>query len=94
MAKYSHINAPTNTLIWGCFYTEIIKCKPVQGKIHNKQFVIYRRDGTPKFNGRVYIGERKYADTYEECVEVYNKMIDNEIDRLKNCVVRCEEDRI
>jgi len=90
-----------NTPIWACAYKEsesnkslILNCKPVRGEItEDEKFIEY------KSNGRlsrkiVYADSRKYADTYEECVELYNSLVQERIDGLLNIISYAKKDFI
>ena len=70
-------------------------CKPIKGRImdsaFSKKFYEYKKDGkTLKTNG-VNIESRCYADTYEEAVDGFNRLVKNRIKSLKNEIRRLED---
>ena len=82
-----------------------LKKKPVKGKIlytgendswTNKkiyEFREFKKDGTLK-NTKVNADSRMYADTYEECVELYNSLIDEEIKRAEEVIEEHKKQKI
>lgn len=81
-------------------------CKPVLGIVTTGRFNSGYRSNTVQWftpigaNERlqtsktVSIGARKYADTYEECVELYNLLVRNEIARFQEVVDESSKDII
>lgn len=66
-------------------------CKPVKGVVVKCEerykygdFYILKRDGTPRKSGGVCTSSRHFARTYEECVEIYNQLIRNKMEKLKS----------
>lgn len=57
------------------------KQEPVKGIIHDRCFHVLKQDGTPRANG-VSTYSRDFAETYEECVEIYNRRIGEKINKL------------
>lgn len=58
-------------------------CKPVKGKIHNGFFFEYKKDSVNLKKNGVRASSRYFADTYEEAVVGYNKLIDERINKLE-----------
>lgn len=46
------------------------------------------------FSKRVEMSSRKYADTYEKCVELYNGLIDDEVNKHKEIINELESYKI
>lgn len=46
------------------------------------------------FSKRVEMRSRKYADTYEKCVELYNGLIDDEVNKHKEIINELESYKI
>lgn len=59
-------------------------------------FIPFRKgsDTTLAKSKQVSIYARVYADTYEECVELYNELIQEKIDWFQNKIKKIEEDFI
>lgn len=102
--KYTYENVPLNTPIWACAYNVnndtshkyLIK-KPVlgiAGEYNPRYFYELKKDGTPKKSSKVYCTSREYADTYEECVELYNSLIDKEIKRAEEIIKEHKKQKI
>ena len=107
---YMSDNVPLNTVVWACAYSTndseksmALRKKPVQGIVtptennfrwRSKEFTELKKNGELKKSSRVYADSRRYADTYEECVELYNSLVNNQINRLKALIAKCEEDLI
>lgn len=60
----------------------------------NKIFMKIGRGGKLVKSSSISLLSRKYADTYEECVEVYNDIIDKRIELLKEYIEKSENDKI
>lgn len=60
----------------------------------DKVFMRLVRNDKPVKSSAVSLSARKYADTYEECVEIYNSLIDNRINHLKEAIKKSESDKI
>lgn len=94
----SHKNKP----IWACAYelqgnknkNGLIQ-KPVQGEIYGEGYRIYfapyKKSSKSLAKSKEVLAEysRYYADTYEECVELYNSLINEKImyfwQRMREC---------
>lgn len=61
------------------------KQEPVKGVIEDRYFYVLKKDGEPRANG-VSTYARTFANTYEECVEIYNKKITDKIIKLSNVI--------
>ncbi len=69
------------------------RCKPVKGVIHNNHFHELKKSGTPK-GSSVSLWARDFADTYEECVEIYNRKIGEKINKLCGVVKELRKELI
>ena len=96
-----------NTLVWACAYSTndteksmALKKKPVLGKLMgtgygcSTQFYEVNKKGEIKKSGSVYPYSRQYADTAQECIQLYNRLVMNQINFLKNLITDCEGDFI
>ncbi|RHB42190.1 hypothetical protein DW886_16870 [Enterocloster aldenensis] len=105
--KYmSDIGKITEKEIWACAYKEDpengsmrLKCLPTKGILLRKngysvKFVPLKTDGTLRKSGDVCAGSRKYADTYEECKELYNELIQDYIDQLEHRIDEAKKEFI
>lgn len=92
---YNWHTVPVNTRVWGCNYTlnsykdaPNYKQEPVLGMVIKRKwdshFVELKKDGSQKKSGMVYYQARVYADTYEECVTLYNSLIQDCIVELQS----------
>lgn len=106
MAKYQNKYAipasAKNRPIWACAYDvdndtgrSRLKQLPAKGIIQkdgrHETFYLLKKDGTPRANG-VNASARCYADTYEECVEIYNDLVNERIKLLQNLLQETKED--
>ena len=66
------------------------KCKRWTGKL----FFRLNKEGKPIKSSAVSLSARKYADTYEECVEIYNSLVNERIEYLKSIIKKAEDDII
>ena len=90
-----------NTPIWACAYQAnsknsglIYKCEPVQGEIDlGGKFHKYKRN-RKLASSEVSADSRAYADTYEECLELYNELVQNRIDELNRIIEHTKKDFI
>lgn len=87
--------------IWACAYKidnqtsrSILRQVPVQGEIMGDRFYVYKKDGTLRRTGDVWAGYRWYADTYEECVEAYNRLVNKRKEILLTKLAETEMDFI
>lgn len=99
----SHKNKP----IWACAYelqgdknkNGLIQ-KPVQGEIYGDgyrtYFAPYKKDSKTLTKSKAVLAEysRCYADTYEECVELYNSLVNKAIMYFWRRMGECAKDRI
>ena len=94
---YVEREVPRNKVVWAAGYVPadqkrfhmVIKQKPIRGIVagpYGAEFYPIRRDGSvsniPKFNVYQHI----FADTYEECVAEYNRLVQEEIARLEQSI--------
>lgn len=63
------------------------------GRVHTV-FYELKKDGDIKKSSKVHCISREYADTYEECVELYNSLIDEEIKRAKEVIEAHKKQKI
>lgn len=70
------------------------KCEPVKGIIKGRQFYVLKKDGTPRKSGAVSIWARRYTKTYEESVELYNRLITLKQENLRSIADGLESDKI
>lgn len=104
--KYTYKNVPLNKPIWACAYHvnnndmyNYLKREPVLGMVvgsyvsYLNPFHELNKKGEIKQKS-VQCCSREYADTYEECVELYNYLIDKEIERLEEVKEYHEQNRI
>jgi len=95
--KYKSTKAPKDKPIWACTYSEKTTCdikKPVYGMIIGSQFFEFEKNNIDLRKCGVSIYAREYADTYEECVELYNSLIMKEIEFLNVLIEDCKDDLI
>ena len=84
-----------------------LKQLPIRGMILDKRqagmnkpvysswvFAPLNKNGEPIKSRVVDIYSRHYANTYEECVEVYNGLVQARIDRLNEIIAECETHKI
>jgi len=92
---------PINVEIWGCAYstnntekTMALRKKPVKGIIkEDGRFYEFKKDSkTLKESGVINYTSRYYADTKEECVEIYNSLIDKQVSFLRSLLDKCIDD--
>ena len=87
---------PTNKDIWAFAYKEDeralnLMCKPVKGRIkEDKYFYEYKVNGRDLKKNGVTIYARLFADTYEEAVDGFNKLVKIRIKSLKDEVSKLE----
>lgn len=106
MVYYSQQNAPKQTPIWAFMYEHSsdkgknsLFSKPVKGEIIKKrftsEFVPYYKDTNAfRKSGNVNYLSRYYADTYEEAVEAFNQMIEDNISNLYEQINIIEKHKI
>lgn len=80
-----------------------LKCEPVQGMIlgrnkdtpwYNCEFAILKNSGEPRKSGRVGIEARRYTKSYEDCVILFNSIIDEKIEFLQEQISKLYEIKI
>lgn len=91
--------------LWACEYgynynrTEKALIQPpvygqiVKGKYYTS-FTILKKDGMPRTSGLVHVNSRHYADTKEECIELYNSLINERIKYLEKQIEELKLDLI
>lgn len=105
--KYTWENVPRDIPVWGCAYDvnndnmyNYLRKEPVLGivkDIRSKHFDIFyeiNKKGEIKKYSKVYVSSRQYADTYEECVELYNSLIDKALKNLEEVRKYHEQNKI
>lgn len=79
-------------------------CEPVYGEIVSTygdpedknipwfhcSFALLNKNGQPRKSGRVSLRARRFARTYEDCVQIYNSIIDEKVDYLKEKIYELE----
>lgn len=105
MARYDYESAPRDRDIWACAYTTTsteknmsFRREPVLGQIKGldgywAKFYEYKRNGQLKVKG-VSVNARIYTDTYEECVDLYNELIDKQIKKLEDLITENRNNKI
>ena len=108
--KYTWENVPKNVPVWGCAYDvnndnmyNYLRKEPVLGIVKENERNKYRtldvfyelnKKGEIKKSSKVYVYSRQYADTYEECVELYNSLIDKALKDLEEVKKYHEQNKI
>ena len=88
---------PKDKDIWAFAYKEDeralnLMCKPVKGRIkEDKYFYEYKVNGRDLKKNGVTIYARLFADTYEEAVEGFNKLVRTRIRSLKDEIYKLED---
>lgn len=90
-------------ILWACAYVvnnETLHVsrheKPVKGILKDYRkpsFHKFTRNGDYYSTG-VYYSSRQYADTYEECVEIFNELVMNRANKLQMLADACKEELI
>ena len=97
------VNIPKNTPIWACEYefcdnktTMSLIQKPVKGMIINRRFYPIKKNSNTEIvsSRKVDFYSRKYADTYEECVALYNFLVQKKIEWFEERIKETKEDFI
>lgn len=66
-----------------------------EGRAHASYFVPFKKDGKSlAYSKAVQVSARCYATTQEECVEMYNKMIQKYIDWYKKEIMELEGQKL
>ena len=106
MKYLDYKSAPKNKPIYACSYrynpdtiNRAVRCKPVKGILKTDacgytDFIELRLDGGLKKYGKVHASLRVYADTEEECIELYNDYVRRRISKLKELAEVAEHDYI
>lgn len=108
--KYTWENVPRDIPVWGCAYDvnndnmhNYLRKEPVIGIVKGNGSNRYRtfdvfyelnKKGEIKKSSKVYVRSRQYADTYEECVELYNSLIDKALKDLEEVRKYHEQNKI
>lgn len=103
MRYFSH-QAPSDTDLWAYAYSTnnseksmALKKEPVLGQIkgegYYRMFHEYKRDGQLK-KSSVKAHSRRYADTEQEAIEGYNKLVNNQIQKLEELIAEYTKDII
>lgn len=85
-----------------------LKQKPVHGVVTDtwfsceddginpaRYFIPFKKDGESLCKSKaVRIGSRKYAETYDECVDLYNELVQEKIDWFGERINKVKEDFI
>ena len=95
-------NIPENTPIWACAYefcnnkeTMSLTQRPIRGMIIKRCFHTLKKNSDTEVTTKgVNFYSRKYADTYEECVSLYNSLVQKKIEWFKERIKETEEDFI
>ena len=99
---YDHTSAPKDKSLWAVAYSvnddtehHRLMCKPTNGELVGYSFIPYKI-GTKikRASGRVSKYARKYADTYEEAVELFNSLVQKRIDNLLEMTEDAKKDFI
>lgn len=91
---YAEREVPRNKVVWAAGYVPankkrfrmIVKQKPIRGIVagpYEAEFYPLRRDGTVSNAPKFSVYQHIFADTYEECVAEYNRLVQEEIARLE-----------
>lgn len=99
---YDSSNVPEGKPLWAVAYsvnddTEYhrLMCKPTNGELCGYSFIPYKiGTKTKRSSGKVSKYARKYADTYEEAVELFNSLVQKRIDNLLEMVKDAKNDFI
>ncbi len=84
-------------MVWGQVVHNI--CKPVKGMVKKLEdsssygrFYLLKRDGSPRQSGLVSTESRHFAQTNEECNEIYNQLIRDKIEKLRKIADELENE--
>ena len=102
---YDISDLPVGKPIWGFAYEikndtmhRVCYSKPVRGEIvvspYHTKFYPYKKNGKLCESKGVSFESRRYADTYEEAVEMYNELVQDRINRLRTAAIQAERDKI
>lgn len=83
-----------------------LKCEPVKGMIVSFsknhidtswrycEFAVLKNSGEPIKSGRVSLNARRFTHTYEDCVKLFNSIIDEKIEFLQEQIYKLHETKI
>lgn len=99
---YDSSNVPESKPLWAVAYSinddtehHRLMCKPQRGELINYSFIPYKAGTmTRRRSGKVSKYARKYADTYEEAVDLFNALVQKRIDNLLEMVEDAKKDFI
>ena len=99
---YDSSNVPEGKPLWAVAYSvnddtehHRLMCKPQRGELINYNFIPYKAGTmTRRRSGKVSKYARKYADTYEEAVDLFNALVQKRIDNLLEMVEDAKNDFI
>lgn len=94
--------AKAERIFYGCAYrinddnrNHTLLQKPIKGTFQSNRwdttFVPLKKDGTPRKSGGVWFGSSHIADTYEECVEIFNDLVNKRKQKLQELIKECDE---
>jgi hypothetical protein len=103
--QYTWQTVPLNTIVWACAYetnnTEKsmgLKKKPVRGIViceFGRRYFYEVNKKDEKIESKVVKSiSRRYADTEEECKEIYNSLVNAQISFLRGLIADCQGDLI
>ena len=103
--KYTYKNIPENIPVYGCMFLYKyndnynfdyiqFRMKPKMGIIINGKFYTVSKDMELYHINSNFNEGMKYADTYEECVELYNSLIDKALKDLEEVKKYHEQNKI
>ena len=99
---YDSLNAPKEKPLWAVAYSinddtehHRLMCKPQRGELIHDSFIPYKvGTKTLRSSGRVSKWARRYADTYEEAIELFNSLVQKRIDNLLEMAEDAKKDFI
>ena len=91
---YIERDVPRNKVVWAAGYVSadqkrfhmLVKQPPIQGVVTDagySEFYPLKRDGSVSSRPKFSVYQHIFADSYEECVAGYNRLIQEEIARLE-----------
>ncbi|HSQ89790.1 hypothetical protein [Romboutsia sp.] len=99
--KYSWMDVPKKKEVWACAYSTnnteksmALRKTPVRGIVDGGLFYEIGKTGKIKKSGSVSAYARSYADTEEECIEIYNSKVNNQITFLEKLIEECKSNLI
>jgi len=95
------VNPQNGQRVWACAYrttrskeSMALKERPVYGIIQNGYFYKLNKKEQIVVSSKINKHSRKYTNTKEECTELYNNMIEEQINFLRDLIYECEKDKI